>query len=308
MDIKISRRNCLLTLGSAWIAPVWAQSAPSKTLRPLQVVASFSILADLVREVGGEDVQVRSIVGPDADAHVFEPAPTHLKMLQEADLVFINGLRFEGWMERLLQSLQPEVKINARRKVVVTSEFVTPRQMAGQPDPHAWQDLMNGKLYVQSISAALSNALPQKATVIQARAQKYSAKLADLHEQMLKEFNQLPALQRRVFTSHDAFGYLAQRYGLEVISPQSWNTQAQPSAAQVARVIRQIKQSKAKAVFLENISNPRLMKRIAEESGAVIGGTLYSDALSAAGGAADTYLKMMNHNLGTLLKAFQAAS
>ena len=306
--MKISRRNCLLTLGSAWVVPVFAQSTPSKTSKPLQVVASFSILADLVREVGGEDVQVRSIVEPNADAHVFEPAPTHLKMLHEADLVFINGLRFEGWMERLLHSLQPEVKTNARRKVVVTSEFVTPRKMAGQPDPHAWQDLTNGKLYVQSISVALSNALPRKATAIQARAQDYIAKLADLHEQMLKEFKQLPAVQLRVFTSHDAFGYLAQRYGLEVIAPQSWNSHAQPSAAQVARVIRQINQSKAKVVFLENISNPRLMERIAEESGAVVGGTLYSDALSAVGGEADTYFKMMNHNLRTLLKAFKAVS
>lgn len=290
--MSATRRQWLL--GAAAVAlplVVGAQTAA----RPLRVVASFSILADLVANVGGPDVEVHALVGRDADAHVYQPAPADVKRVAQADLVVVNGLHYEGWLTRLVQSA------GFKGPVLVCSDGLTPRRMGADPDPHAWQDLASARHYVARIRDALVQARPAQADALRRRAADYTAQLDALDRQTRADFATLPADRRRVVTSHDAFGYFAAAYGIEFLAAQRWNTDSEPSAADVARLIRQIRAQRAAALFVENISDPRLVQRIAQETGAVVGGTLYSDALSAPGTAADTYLKLFRHNAQTLL-------
>jgi zinc/manganese transport system substrate-binding protein len=293
-----SRRH-LLALGGAMVcAPLVAQ-----TSRPLRVVASFSILADLVAQTGGPAVDVTALVGPDADAHVFQPAPADVRRLAQAELLVVNGLHFEGWMTRLIASA------GYRGPVLVCSDGLAPRRIAGaaQADPHAWQDLANARHYVGRIRDALVAARPAQAEALRRRAADYLAQIDALDHEIRAGFAAIAAAERRVVTSHDAFGHFAAAYGVEFIAARGWNTDSEPSAADVARLIRQIRQQRARAVFVENITDARLMQRIAQESGAVVGGTLYSDALSVPGSSADTYLKMFRHNARTLLDGLSAA-
>jgi zinc/manganese transport system substrate-binding protein len=277
----------------------FATMAADAPQRPLQVVASFSILADMVREVAGDVAVVTALVGPDADAHVYEPTPADVKRVAAADLVIVNGLRFEGWMERL-------VRVSGYKgKLVVATQGITPRKLSGADDPHAWQSLANAKQYVENIRKALVAAVPAQANAINARATAYLQRIEALDQKARADFNAIPEARRRVITSHDAFGYLAQAYGITFLSPQGWTTNAEASAADVAKVIRQIKTQKANALFVENITDPRLIQRIAKEAGVAMGGTLYSDALSLPGTEADSYLKLMAHNIGLLAGALR---
>lgn len=286
--------------------------------RPLRVVASFSILADLAAQVAGPVAEVSALVGPDADAHVFQPSPADVRRLAQADLVIVNGLGFEGWMTRLIGSA------GYRGPVLICSDGLKPRAApveggpdhaghaqghghshaqggAGAPDPHAWQDIANARHYVGRIRDALVTARPAQAELLRRRAAAYDAELAALDRRIRADFAALAPQQRRVVSSHDAFGYFAAAYGLEFLAAQSWNTDSEPSAADIARLIRQIRRQQIRAVFVENVSDARMVQRIARETGAVVGGTLHSDALSAPGGMADSYLKMMSHNAATLL-------
>jgi zinc/manganese transport system substrate-binding protein len=293
--MTLYRRFLLLAMLSlSGVGPAYAAEA-----RPLQVVASFSVLADMVRVVAGDAATVTSLVPPNADAHVYEPTPADVRRLAAADLVVVNGLRFEGWVERL-------VRISGYRgPLVVATQGVTPRRVNGAADPHAWQSLAHARHYVNNIRAALVAAAPEKAAAIEARATAYLAQLEGLDQNARTAFRALPEAQRRVITSHDAFGYLAEAYGITFLSPRGWTTQSEPSARDVARVIRQIRAQQARALFVENISDTRLIERIAKESGAVVGGTLYSDALSLPGTEAESYLKMMAHNVDALLAALR---
>lgn len=287
-----TRRQWLLGAAAVALSPVaGAQTAT----RPLRVVASFSILADLVANVGGPDVEVHALVGRDADAHVYQPAPADVKRVAQADLVVVNGLHYEGWLTRLVQAA------GFKGPVLVCSDGLTPRRMGADPDPHAWQDLASARHYVARIRDALVQARPAQADALRRRAADYTAQIDALDRQTRADFATLPADRRRVVTSHDAFGYFAAAYGIEFLAAQRWNTDSEPSAADVARLIRQIRAQRAAALFVENISDPRLVQRIAQETGAVVGGTLYSDALSAPGTAADSYLKLFRHNAQTLL-------
>jgi zinc/manganese transport system substrate-binding protein len=286
--------------------------------RPLRVVASFSILADLAAQVAGPVAEVSALVGPDADAHVFQPSPADVRRLAQADLVIVNGLGFEGWMTRLIGSA------GYRGPVLTCSDGLKPRAApveagqdhaghadahghgaaqsgGGAPDPHAWQDIANARHYVARIRDALVTARPAQAELLRRRAAAYDAELAALDRRIRADFATLVPQQRRVVSSHDAFGYFAAAYGLEFLAAQSWNTDSEPSAADIARLIRQIRRQQIRAVFVENVSDARMVQRIARETGAVVGGTLHSDALSAPGGVADSYLKMMSHNAATLL-------
>lgn len=286
--------------------------------RPLRVVASFSILADLAAQVAGPVAEVSALVGPDADAHVFQPSPADVRRLAQADLVIVNGLGFEGWMTRLIGSA------GYRGPVLTCSDGLKPRAApveagqdhaghahahghgaaqggGGAPDPHAWQDIANVRHYVARIRDALVAARPAHAELLRRRAAAYDAELAALDRRIRADFATLAPQQRRVVSSHDAFGYFAAAYGLEFLAAQSWNTDSEPSAADIARLIRQIRRQQIRAVFVENVSDARMVQRIARETGAVVGGTLHSDALSAPGGVADSYLKMMSHNAATLL-------
>lgn len=267
-----------------------------------QVVTSFSILADLTQAIGGTHIELVNLVGADEDAHVFEPSPKNAKDLLKADLIIANGLGFEPWLERLLSSSQ------ARGKRIDASAGVLPIMLEEDghsvPDPHAWQSLSNAEIYVQNIAKALSLHDPANATSYASRRDAYLVRLQVLREQANQQLNSLPASQRKVVNSHDAFGYFGQAWQLQFIAPQGLSTSDEPSAAEVARLIRQLRSEGVRAVFVENIRDPRLIKQIADEAGATVGGTLYSDAL-AASGPASTYLGMFQHNLETLMAALE---
>ncbi|KNZ34568.1 MAG: metal ABC transporter substrate-binding protein [Methylibium sp. NZG] len=289
--LAMSRRNLLLALGAATTLPAPAATPPGR------VVASFSILADMAREIAPAGVEVTSLVRPDADAHVFEPTPADARRLAQADLVLVNGLGFEGWIERL-------IKVSGYRgTTVVATQGIATRQVGGSADPHAWQDLGLAQGYVGNLSRALAARWPEAAAEVEARTADYRARLAALDTQVRQWLGAVPREKRRVITSHDAFGYFGNAYGVDFLAPQGWTTRSEPSAATVARLLRQVREQDVQALFVENISDPRLVERIARETGARVGGTLYSDALSAAGGPADTYLRMFAHNARSLAEA-----
>jgi ABC-type Zn uptake system ZnuABC Zn-binding protein ZnuA len=289
------RRHLLGTVAAA--LPALRSTAAWADEGPLPVVASFSLLADLVAQVGGPAVQVHALVGPDADAHAFTPAPADAQRLAKAGLIVVNGLGFEGWIDRLVKAS------GSKAPVLVASTGITLRRVGGLVDPHAWQSLVAAQRYVENIRAALVAARPAQAAAIDARAKAYTAQLAALDAHVRARLAAIAPAQRRIVTSHDAFGYLADAWGLEMRAALGWTSAGEASAADVARLIRQLKAQQARALFVENISDPRLVERIAREAGASVGGTLYSDALSPPGTRADSYLKLMTHNAETLLAA-----
>jgi zinc/manganese transport system substrate-binding protein len=285
----------------AWIATM---SGPAEAQGKIHVIATFSILADFARNVGGDAVEVTSLVGPDGDAHAYSPSPADGKRLADARLILVNGLGFEGWIDRL-------VKASGTKAVVVTaSRGVKPRQMTeedehdhGKTDPHAWQSVANAKVYIANIRDALTKADADRKAAYEANAAAYLAKLDALENDIKATMAAIPPARRKIITTHDAFGYFGTAYRMQFIAPQGVSTETEVSARDVARIIRQIKTQKIPAVFLENVTDPRLMKRIADEAGAKIGGKLYSDALSGPDGPAATYLDMMRNNL----EEFQSA-
>lgn len=302
MNFNASRRASLQMLAVTALQPALVAAAAEPAAAPvLKVVATFSILADMAREVGGTAVEVSALVGPNADAHVYEPTPADVRRVARADVVVTNGLRFEGWIDRLIASS------GYRGKVVVASAGIVPLQVGGGADPHAWQSLVNGQRYAQNLRDALVAAAPQRSAEINAQAAGYLARMATLDQDTRSRINALPESRRRVITSHDAFGYFAAAYGVRFIAPRGWTTGSEPSAETVARVVRQARETQASALLVENISDPRLIERIAREAQVKVGGELYSDALSPPGTAADTYLRMFEHNVRTLLDAMTPA-
>jgi zinc/manganese transport system substrate-binding protein len=278
-----------------WYAPAVAQEK-------LKVVATFSILADFVKNVGGERVAVSALVGPNGDAHVYQPTPGDAKTLGDAKVVVTNGLGFEGWINRLVKAS------GTKAPMIVATKGIKPRKAEddhghGDADPHAWQSVANAKRYVENIRDALIAADPAAKDVYEANAAAYAAKLDALDAEVKAAIEKIPADRRRIITTHDAFGYFAAAYGVTFIAPQGVSTEAEVSARDVARIITQIRKQKIPAVFLENVTDKRLLERIGAESGARIGGTLYSDALTDEKGAAPTYLDMMRHNVKQLAAA-----
>ena len=305
MNFNASRRASLQLLAMTALQPAMvaaAAAAAEPAAAPvLKVVATFSILADMAREVGGSAVEVSALVGPNADAHVYEPTPADVRRVARADVVVTNGLRFEGWIDRLIASS------GYRGKVVVASAGIVPLQVGGGADPHAWQSLVNGQRYAETIRAALVAAAPARTAEINERAAAYQERLIALDQDTRSRIAALPESRRRVITSHDAFGYFAAAYGVRFIAPRGWTTGSEPSAETVARIVRQARQTQASALLVENISDPRMIERIAREAQVKVGGELYSDALSPPGTAADTYLRMFEHNVRTLLDAMTPA-
>lgn len=309
-------RHGLRALATACAALLIGSTAHA---RNLDVTTSFSILGDLVSQVGGERVKVRTLVGADEDAHAFQPRPSDARNVGGAALVVVNGLGFDDWMVRLARSG------GYKGEVVVASAGIETLGMAkddhdhdhghrsGTPDakavdPHAWQDVGNVRRYVANIADALAKADPEGATAYRANAERYDGELKALDAEIRAAFAALPAERRKVVSSHDAFGYFGRAYGIRFLSPVGVSNNAEPTAQGVARLIRQLKAEKVPAVFIENVADPRLIERIRSESGAQIGGTLYSDALSKAGGPAPSYVQMMRANLDALRQALSSAN
>ncbi|MBA4791715.1 MAG: metal ABC transporter substrate-binding protein [Rhizobiales bacterium] len=314
----IARRLFLAAALTLAAVPALAQSADAPAEK-LPVVASFSILGDFVKNVGGDRIALTTIVGPNGDSHVYQPTPADAKKIAAAKLVFVNGLGFEGWMDRLIKAS------GSKAKVVVATQGITPRERtASEPqedddhdhkggkghahdhgpiDPHAWQSIANAKVYVANIRDALVAADPAGKAVYEANAAAYLAKLDALDADVKAKIAAIPADRRIIITSHDAFGYFGDAYGVKLLAPEGVSTETEASAKDVGRIIRQIKAQKVPAVFLENVTNPKLVDRIAKESGAKVGGTLYSDALSDDKGPAATYIGMMQSNVRELSSA-----
>jgi zinc/manganese transport system substrate-binding protein len=294
-----------LLWGAAWaLAPgAHAQQAqqPRPPPTPLRVVASFSILADMARVVGAGAVVVDSLVSPDTDTHSFSPTPQHAQRLAQAQLVLVNGLGLEGWMQRLVAAS------GFKGRLVQASAGITPRRLGAAPDPHAWQDLAHAQRYVANLRDAFSAALPEQAPAFAQRALAYQEQMQALDRRIRQTLLGVAADRRRVVTTHDAFAYFGAAYGIEFLHARSRSSESEATAADVARLIQTLRQKRASALFTENISNPRLLERIAQEAGVVVGGRLYSDALSAPGTAADTYLKMFEANAKAITDALVKA-
>ncbi len=284
-------RFWLICMGlAASIAPLHAQDR-------VGVVASFSILGDFVKNVGGDRVHVATLVGPDGDVHVYEPAPSDAKKVADAKLLIVNGLGLEGWLPRLLQSS------GSKAPIVAATRGIAPRKVGSDADPHAWQSVLNARIYVANIRDALVAADPADADVFRANAQAYLAKLDGLDGEVREAVARIPPNRRKVISTHDAFGYFAAAYGIEFIAPLGVSTDSEASARDIAGIITQIKTEKIPAVFLENLSDPRLIRQISAETGARVGGTLYSDALTGEKGDAPTYIELVRHNIKALTGA-----
>jgi zinc/manganese transport system substrate-binding protein len=263
----------------------------------LNVVASFSILGDFAKNVGGDRIEVTTLVGANGDVHVYTPAPADAKKIADAKLVIINGFGLEGWLPRLVQSS------GSKARIVTATDGIAPRVAGAAPDPHAWQSVANAKIYVADIRDALVAADPADTAVFRANTEGYLAKLDGLDREVKAAMAAIPPAHRKVITTHRAFGYFGAAYGVEFIAPTGVSTDSEASARDIAGIISQIRQAKIPAVFIENISDPRLIQRISAETGARIGGTLYSDSLTAEKGEAPTYIDMVRHNIKALTDA-----
>ncbi len=263
----------------------------------LKIVASFSILGDMVQNVIGDHADLTTIVGPDADAHVYQPSVADARAVADADVIFVNGMGFETWSDTLIAESGTRASIHA------ATIGITPVEVEGEIDPHAWNSLLNGIVYVNNIAAVLSAKMPAHADAIEQNRAAYVEQLRALDASTKETLATLPLEKRTVVTAHDAFGYLAHAYDMTFLAPIGVDTEAEPSAKELAILIEQLKSDGAAALFVENITSPALVQQIADETGLSIGGRLFSDALSERGGPATSYLAMFEHNLNTLLTA-----
>ncbi|WP_157014792.1 zinc ABC transporter substrate-binding protein AztC [Mesorhizobium xinjiangense] len=309
----------------------------------LQVVASFSIIADLARNVGGERIDLTTLVGPDGDAHVYEPRPQDAAVTAQADIVLVNGLQFEGFLQRLVEASGTKAKIVELSKGVETlkleehgehegethdhaheesdhhdehradeaghdhDEAHEDHHHHGEYDPHAWQSVENAEIYVRNITEALCAADDAGCNAYKANADAYLARLETLDADIRAAVEAIPEARRTIITSHDAFGYFEHAYGIRFLAPEGVSTESEASAADVAALIRQVREDQASAIFVENVTNPRLIEQIAGETGLELGGSLYSDALSDTNGPAATYIEMMKHNITTIAGAISGS-
>jgi len=309
---RLSRRLFLAAL-----ATIAVTASPSWAADKIKVVTTFTILGDMLKNVGGERIALTALVGPDGDAHVYEPTPADARALAQADLVVVNGLGFEGWIDRLVKAS------GYKRQVVVASDGISALKAEedhghgnahahaekgkdhhhDELDPHAWQDLTNGRLYVANIARALAAADPAHADNYRRRADAYGHEMAALDRDIRSQIDAIPADRRKIITSHDAFRYFGRAYGIDFHAPVGLSTESEPSAGEVAALVRQMREEKIRALFVENITDPRMVQQLAREARAIIGGTLYSDSLSGPTGPASTYLDMFRHNVGEIVKA-----
>lgn len=336
----LHRRSLLI---SAMAGAMLAMAPGLHAAEPPKVVASFSILGDMIREIGGDRIQVTTLVGPNGDAHVYQPTPADARAVAGADLVIVNGLAFEGWLDRLVSAAgyKGTVAVATRGMPTIKSEEGEEHEEHehaaghedkhehekhgdhddhdekkadahhddehghhhGEFDPHGWQSLTNARIYVRNVTSALIGADPDGAETYKSRSAAYLAKIDALDAEIRAAVKNLPADRRTVVTPHDAFGYFAHEYGITFLAPVGMSTESEASAGDVAKLIRQIRSKRISAVFVENISDRRLLDQISRETGAGIGGTLYSDALSEPDGPAGTYLDMMRHNYRMLVRA-----
>ncbi len=324
------RKLLIATFAAALASTAWV---PAKADDKLKVVASFSIIADLANNVGGERIDLTTLVGPDGDAHVYEPRPQDAAATAAADIVLVNGLQLEGFLQRLVEASGTDaeiVELTRGADLLKTSEAGNhhhhdhaanghddedghdearhdAQHHHGEYDPHAWQSVPNAEIYVRNIAEAFCAADAEGCAVYKANADAYAARLDELDAEIRAAVEAIPQGRRTIITSHDAFGYFEHAYGIRFLAPEGVSTESEASAADVAALIRQVREDQASAVFVENVTNPRLIEQIANETGLEIGGHLYSDALSSDDGPAATYIDMMKHNIETIAGAISGS-
>lgn len=292
---------------------VFSLSTPLQANARINVVASFSIIGDIASHIGQDRINLRTIVGPDSDAHIYEPTPADAISLSRADVLLVNGLQFEGFINRLIEASESKATIT---EVTKGAEIINDPAgghyhfnngkavfHAAPFDPHAWQSLTNAQVYVENITQAFCEADKNGCSIYQANASAYKEKLNRLSVNIDKTLSAIPAARRTVVVGHNAFRYFEHQYHIRFLSPQGVSTESEASAADVAGILREIKKHRAAALFAENISNPRLIEQIADEAGLPVSGTLYSDALSGPDGPASSYIEMMQHNASTIAAA-----
>ncbi|PWC16918.1 metal ABC transporter substrate-binding protein [Brenneria corticis] len=272
--------------------------SPLATAKNLDVVASFSVLGDMVSHIGGDRITVTDLVKPNGDPHEFEPSPRDSKTLAKADVVFVNGLGLEGWLDRLVSASGYAGKVVTASNGIQTLTMVEDGKTA--TDPHAWNSMGNGVVYARNIAAALSEADPQNADYYRKQGEAYIRQLTELDNYAKRTFADIAPEKRKVLTSHDAFGYFSQAYGVKFLSPVGYSTESEASSKKVASLIKQIKQEKITTYFIENQTDPRLVRQIANASGARPGGELYPEALTDASGPAATYAAAFKHNVDAI--------
>jgi zinc/manganese transport system substrate-binding protein len=305
---RMGQLFCGLAFTILCSSPVLAQE--------FKVVASFSIIGDMVREVGGNLVSVTTLVRPDEDAHVYEPTPEDARSASAARIIFFNGLGFEGWFTRLLEASETRaalVEVSLGIKPLAPDEHQGNHEHESDHDsdgvnPHAWQDVANAIVYVQNIANGLCAADAQHCDAYRSNAARYIRSLEDLDHEIRQMVEKIPPDRRRVITTHEAFSYFEHAYGIDFLAAEGVSTESEASAADVANLIEQVRHDKAAALFVENITDPRLIEQISRETGLAPGGALYSDALSKAGGPATTYIDMMRHNAQTIASAIDQGS
>ena len=274
--------------------PIFAKDAQFK------IVTSFTILEDLVLELGGDRVSVTNLVPRNSDAHIYSPKPSDAVAITNADLIIFNGLGFEGWIFRLIKDSDKE------KNYLISSDGINSLNRFNEIDPHAWQSFKNIRIYIDNISGELINLMPEYEKYFVLRRNNYLKKISELEINLSNQLSNIPIKKRIVITSHDAFGYLGREFNIQFLAPLGLSLDAEASAEDVANIINQIKEKKVTALFIENINNPKLLKAISKESGVPVGGKLYSDALSEIGGPAGTYIDMMRHNVKSLIEAFNS--
>ncbi len=290
-------KNCIGAIISIWVILCTSPALAEKAAK-LKAVASFSILGDMVSNIGGERLELSVLVGPNSDGHVYEPTPQDAKRVADAHILFMNGLHFEGWTDRLIEAAQ------FKGKVVIATQGLSPLITAtNEIDPHAWQSLANARIYVTNIAAGLSAIDKLHAHYYADNLKVYLKKIDDAERRIFAAIAKLPPERRKVISSHDAFTYFEMAYGLSFAAPQGLSTNAEASATDVAALIRQIRTQKTPAIFIENMTDPRLIEQITRETHSTLGGTLYSDALSEKNQPADTYLHLMLYNTKLLTEA-----
>ena len=260
----------------------------------IKVVSTFSILGDMVQNIGGNNIELTTLVGANGDGHVYEPTPADAKSVAAADVVFVNGLGFEGWIDRLVKAS------GYKGKVIIASEGIKELKFEGELDPHAWQDLSNGRIYIKNIKNALTDVDPKNSNLYKKNFIAYDKILESMDKSTKDKFADIPKKNRKVITSHDAFLYFGRAYGIDFRSPVGVTTESEPSAGELAELITEMRKDNIKALFAENITDPRLIKQLAKEVNAQIGGTLYSDALSDNSEPANTYINMFKYNVNEL--------
>jgi zinc/manganese transport system substrate-binding protein len=291
------------------VAAIMLGANPADAADRIKVVATFSVIGDMVANVAGDRIELVTLVGPAGDTELFKPSLADGKNVAEAKIVFMNDLNddFEPWLEPLLKQAKfsgAKIIVSRGAKTYSSTEERAPRSKTGEEeiDQHAWLDPKNGVIYVRNIAAALAKSDPANAAEYRARADAYIKELQALDAWAKAEIAALPVVKRRVLASHDSLQYLAKAYGITLLSINGWTNNSEPSAAELARLTQQIRLEGIHALFLDSITDPRAMQQVAKETGASIGGTLYGDALSTPGEEADTYLKMLRHDV-TALKA-----